>query len=197
MVRAGGRPHFALYVGEATYKIGVSPTQPAWQQVDEMSNHLAHDATRPEVDGNIYFSIPYVRDDERGATTLVEQTWYSRPALIPPMLWIDGHAPHPPEHLDLDQRRGETMISFRAADRDRDRRTARFAVYRLPRTRDRILSGDCRLADATYLQAVLPATRSRTQQWTDPSADDQRWTYVVTALDRTWNESDPSQVSGR
>ncbi len=131
-------------------------------------------------------------DDELGATTLVERTWYSRPALIPPVPWIDGRAPQPPS-TSTSTARGARRRSASAGDRS----STRYAIYRLPRTRDRIRTGDCRLADATYLPAVLPARGSRVQGWTDPAGGDGSWTYVVTALDRTWNESAPRQVSTR
>lgn len=97
------------------------------------------------------------------------------------------------EHLAVDRTRGETTISFRGRPQQREVRD----LPAPPRTRDRTRTGDCRLADATYLPAVLPARGSRVQWWTDPAGGDGSWTYVVTALDRTWNESAPRQVSTR
>jgi hypothetical protein len=33
------------------------------------------------------------------------------------------------------------------------------------------------------------------QTWTDTSAGGRRYTYVITGLDRAWNESVPQQVT--
>lgn len=82
----------ALYIGEAAYKIGTD-TPPSWQDPEEMSRHLEHCSTRREVDGNVYFSIPYVRDDPIGGMSTMERTWYRKPAKIPPMPWIEP-CPH-------------------------------------------------------------------------------------------------------
>jgi uncharacterized lipoprotein YddW (UPF0748 family) len=177
-----------LYIGEAAYKIG-DPNQPTWADPDEMSNHLAHDAHRPEVDGNVYFSIPYVRDDRLQGMTTMEQTWYSRPALVPPMPWIDHRPPPPPASLQVHVRAGDRVLTVRHGHHD----TARYAIYRLPAGRHRVGRGDRRLADATHLVAVVPAGAGNGLHWTDPDPDPRRTTYVVTALDRLWNESAPAQ----
>jgi hypothetical protein len=50
------------------------------------------------------------------------------------------------------------------------------------------------VADATHLMATLRAT-SGVATWTDTAAGGQWFTYVVTNVDRLWNESDPQQVT--
>jgi hypothetical protein len=67
-------------------------------------------------------------------------------------------------------------------------------VYRIPVTDQRVKTGDCLLADATHLVATLRAG-SGYVTWTDTSAGGQRYTYVITGVDRLWNESIPQQVT--
>jgi uncharacterized lipoprotein YddW (UPF0748 family) len=83
-----------LYIGEATYKVGTSPQSPEWLQEPqvELRNHLLYDSTH-RVDGNIYFSAKDVRADRLNGQTTLERTWYSHPALVPPMPWIDATPP--------------------------------------------------------------------------------------------------------
>ncbi len=71
-----------LYIGQATYKVDAN-ADPNWAKPGELSSHLQFNTEHPEVKGNIYFSAKDVRADRLGATTLLNQTWYSRPALVP------------------------------------------------------------------------------------------------------------------
>lgn len=189
----------ALYIGEAAYKIG-SETPPGWRDPEEMSRHLAHCASRPQVQGNIYFSIPYVRDDPLGGMTRMEETWYSRPALVPPMPWIDHRPPAEPRGLDGRLVDGHAELSI---DRGPEG-AARYAVYRIPRPGpgggrpDTSGHGRGRVpADATHLVAVRPAGHHGAIRWTDPEPYERGTSYLVTALDRSWNESAPARSNPR
>lgn len=75
-----------------------------------------------------------------------------------------------------------------------DRTTSSYAVYRLEGVRGRVPAGDCRLVDATNHVATTRAV-GWAQPRTDASAQPgQRYAHVVTALDRTGDESPPAQA---
>jgi len=180
-----------LYIGQATYKINASTQSPEWNNLpEEMSNHLLYNSTRPEVDGNIYFSAKDVRANRLNGMGIVYANWYQHPALVPPMPWLDRHGPRRPKSLAAVRGASGTTVTWRKADDS----AVGYAVYRVPVTGSRIKSGDCSLADATNLVATLRAT-GETATWTDAVAGGQRYTYVVTNVDRLWNESDPEQVT--
>lgn len=178
-----------LYVGQATYKIGASTQSPEWNALpQEMSNHLLHNSTRPEVDGNIYFSAKDVRANRLDGMGILQREWYSHPALVPPMPWLDGSAPKAPKTVRADVQGRTVTLTWRPGDAS----TTSYAVYRLPATHGRVKAGDCRIADATWLVATLRATAG-TETWVDPQGEPSA-TYVVTGLDRTWNESVPQEA---
>ena len=180
-----------LYVGQATYKIGASTQSPEWNNLpQEMSNHLLFNSTRPEVDGNIYFSAKDVRANRLDGMGIVGRDWYRHPALVPPMPWIDASGPKAPKDLSASVGGSGTTVRWRAGDST----TVSYAVYRIPVTDQRVKPDDCVVADATNLVATMRAV-SGYQTWTDASAGGQRYTYVITGLDRTWNESVPQQVT--
>jgi len=182
-----------LYVGQATYKVGASTQSSEWNTLpSELSNHLAYNATRPEVDGDIYFSAKDVRADRLGATTLLNNTWYQHPALVPPMPWIDAVAPKTPKTLKAVRSGTAVTLTWRAGDAS----TTSYAVYRIPATHGRVKPGNCVIADASNLVATMRATGA-TQSWTDRAAGSGDHTYLITGLDRTYNESVPKQVSLR
>ncbi len=182
-----------LFIGQATYKIGTSTQSPEWKnEPREMSNHLEFNSHYPEVKGDIYFSAKDVRADRLGATTLVNETWYQHPALVPSMPWIDDQGPKAPKEVKARRSTDGVTLTWRAGDED----TTGYAVYRLPEGTGHVTAGDCSLADASNLVATLRATDGD-QSWTDTAvtSDDGAVTYVVTGVDRGHNESAPKQVS--
>ena len=189
-VVAGRNVH--LYIGQATYKINASTQSPEWNNLpEEMSNHLLYNSTRPEVDGNIYFSAKDVRANRLGGMGIVYANWYQHPALVPPMPWLDSTPPKKaPKDLTASRTGSGTTLRWRAGDGD----TVSYAVYRVPVTDQRVKTGDCLLADATNLVATLRAGAGYVT-WTDATAGGQRYTYVITGVDRLWNESIPQQVT--
>lgn len=169
-----------LYVGQATYKVGVSPAQsPAWLEPEEMSRHLTFNRDVPEVDGDIYFSAKDVRANRLGHMDLVQADHYSRPALLPVTEGVPGRAPHGVRHLRVREGRDSVRLAWRGV-----RDAERYAVYAVPGRR----ASACDLADAEHLVAVVAdGATSWTGERTDATT-----TYVVTALDRAHRESRPA-----
>jgi uncharacterized lipoprotein YddW (UPF0748 family) len=176
-----------LYVGQATYKVNTNgAVDPHWLNAGELSSHLDFNTKYPQVQGNIYFSAVSVRADELGATTLLNEKWYSRPALLPASPWLKHRAP---ARVTIIRRDGNSL-RWQSGSRD----TAHFAIYRVP-VRDHHSQAKSRdLADARYLAAVVPAQRNNS--WTDQdAARGTRHVYVVSAVDRAGNESSGTAVS--
>ena len=172
-----------LYIGQATYKVGTSTQSPDWSDPAELSDHLAFNATIPEVKGDIYFSAKDVRVDRLGATSLLNSNWYTRPALIPAMPSLDSRAPLPVRSLRSDKTSTGVRLQWRATSAE----TTSYAVYR----RD-LAAGDwCADNDARNLVATLRSTGGQ-QTYVDITAvNGHHYLYSVTALDRTWNQSLP------
>lgn len=65
-----------LFLGEALYKVG-APEQPApWQNPAEVSRHLTHCRSLPEVRGHAFFSAKEVATDPEGAMARVVRDHY-------------------------------------------------------------------------------------------------------------------------
>lgn len=168
-----------LYIGQATYKVAQN-ADPKWAEPGELSSHLDYNTQFPEVKGNIYFSAVQVKADRLGATTLLNSTWYTRPALRPATPRLDdvAGAPKPPP---LVVRSGApTPALWWPGNED----AASYAIYRVP-TKSAM---SCDLADARNLVAVVPGGDG-IHRWTDPAAIAGDSTYVVTAVDRADLES--------
>jgi uncharacterized lipoprotein YddW (UPF0748 family) len=170
-----------LYVGHATYKVGTSTQSPDWSDPAELSDQLAFNSTIPEVNGDIYFSAKDVRADRLGATTLLNTTWYSRPALVPASPSLDNRAPLPVQGLHARKASDGVQLQWRATSAD----TTSYAIYR----RD-LTGGDwCPDNDARNLLTTVRSTGGL-QKYVDTTAEQgHHYVYFVSALDRSWNES--------
>ncbi len=172
-----------LYIGQAAYKVGTSNQSPGWSDPDELSSHLAFNRTAPEVKGDVYFSAKDERADRLGATTRVNRTWYSRPALVPAMPALGGSAPPPARNLHAQR----TPDGVRLRWKPRSNAATSYAIYRHEPGRQDMCSDH----DARHLLATV-----RTTEFVDIAARaDRDYRYAVTALDRLWNESEPVDVT--
>ncbi|NNG38845.1 family 10 glycosylhydrolase [Flexivirga sp. ID2601S] len=184
---SGTRVH--LYTGQATYKVNAN-ADPNWSHPDELSSHLRFNTRYPQVQGNIYFSAVSVRTDALGATSLVRDTWYTRPALLPASPWLKPRPPAPVEALKRSGP-GGAALRWRAGSAD----SAHFAIYRIPLPAKRSRATSETLADARHLLAVIPRAGAA-GTWTDPQpAGTSPVAYVVSAVDRAGNESAGVAVS--
>jgi uncharacterized lipoprotein YddW (UPF0748 family) len=166
-----------LYIGQATYKVGVEPVQdPAWRDPEEMTDHLFFNRDFPQVDGDIYFSAKQVRANRLGHMDLVQFDHYQRPALLPVTAGVPGKAPKAVKRLDAERRGQQVRLTWRGSGGAGER----YAVYRVPGRG----VGACDLADATHLLGTTEGP-----SWRGPAGGTGPATYVVTALDRAHRES--------
>jgi uncharacterized lipoprotein YddW (UPF0748 family) len=177
-----------LYIGQATYK----ETSGVFTDPAELSNHLTFNHDYPQVDGDVWFSAKDVRADAAGSTTQMVQRHYSRPAIIPPILRLAGKAPHRPV-LEQAVRGDGVRLSWHSPSTGRGTgEPTSYAIWRFDGHRP-VTRGD--VADATHLLATVRRTDGRLQTFVDDTAEaGRRYTYAVSALDRTWRESPLSQT---
>lgn len=169
----------ALYIGQATYK----ETSGVFTDPAELSRHLTFNQDHPEVGGDVWFSAKDVRADARGSTSIMAADHYTRPALIPRMTHLPAQHVERPSIVTARHMAAGVEVGWH--DHGRQAPTS-YAIYRFDGRR----VGD--LEDATNLLATRRARRG-VQRLTDvTAAPGTTYTYVVTALDRLWNESLPS-----
>jgi uncharacterized lipoprotein YddW (UPF0748 family) len=173
-----------LYIGHANHKVAAPAQGPPWQDPAEMSRQLTYNRDYPEVRGDIYFSAAQVRANRLAHMTIVHDDHYQQPAVPPTAGRLVARGPAPA--LIVDAARTSTGVRLRWVSGA----ATSYAVYRVDGHQ---LVGRCDVADATHLVGTLRAGSGPLQSFTDPTAvAGQRYSYVVTALDRSNNESRPS-----
>ncbi|WP_103960177.1 family 10 glycosylhydrolase [Nonomuraea solani] len=165
-----------LVVGQAAYRAGASGQEAAWQDAAELSDHLTDNRKHPEVAGDIFFSAKDVKADRIGAMTRVVNAHYSRPTLLPAR--GSASAPAVPVISSATAVSNGVQLAWTGS-------ATSYAVYRVNGTPS--AADPCAFADARNL-----VTTTRQKTFTDTTATGSAYTYYVTALNRTHQESAPS-----
>jgi fibronectin type 3 domain-containing protein len=122
-----------------------------------------------------------VRANRLQHMTIVKNDHYGQPAFPPTADRLVARGPAAPLIADASRTSAGVRVRWIANG------ATSYGVYRLD---GHDLVGRCDIADASHLVGSVRATRGTLQSFTDTTAvPGERYTYVVTALDRSHNES--------
>ncbi len=173
-----------LYVGQAAYRI--NERRPGrFKNPNAMPDEIKLLRTNPRVQGSVYFSAKSLLNNPLGFTDSLRENYYFYPALPPPMLWLDSIPPNPPINFMAIQ--GKTGIDLKWATplpaKDKEP-VYGYVIYRFDSNEK---------VDLTDPQYMLHIQYDTTTSFTDITVEKGKtYLYVVTALDRLKNESEPS-----
>lgn len=139
--------------------------------------------------GEAHYRVKFVTDNTQNLYDILQNDFYAYPALQPPMTWADSIAPSAPSDLKAEQiSEGYTRLRWKAST-DNDKQNApAYVVYasdELPvdtQNPANIVATGIRETEYIYAP-ILPWTTRRY--------------FVVTAIDRYGNESEPSAPASR
>lgn len=139
--------------------------------------------------GEAHYRVKFVTDNTQNLYDILQNDFYAYPALQPPMTWADSIAPSAPSELIAEQiSEGYTRLRWKAST-DNDKQNApAYVVYasdELPvdtQNPANIVATGIRETEYIYAP-ILPWTTRRH--------------FVVTAIDRYGNESEPSAPASR
>lgn len=180
-----------LYIGQAAYLIhnGTTKREAAWGKPNEIPNQIRAIRANNRVQGSVYFSSKSLSTVARGLADSLRNDFYKYPALPPQMPWIDDIAPNEPQHLTADATADGVQLKWAKPLRAKDGETASgYVVYRFNEG-EKINNLDAKnivkisFEDYTFF---LDTTVEKGK----------RCSYLVTALDRIKNESEPSGPVG-
>jgi len=136
----------------------------------------------PNVQGVVWWPAYTLTENFNGALDSLAGTQQSHPALIPAYTWLDKTPPPAVTALRVVKKGGDKYLTWKAPDTtDPMQQAVRYVVYRIAKGEATALdSGDC-------IMAITGETSVRL-----PDKGKGNWQYAVTALDRCWNESEPT-----
>jgi uncharacterized lipoprotein YddW (UPF0748 family) len=176
--------HF--YPGHALYR--VDPSSGNWA-ANEIPRQIRFDRANPKVQGGVFFRAKSFVSNFKGVTDSLRNDLYRYIAILPTMDWKDVVAPNPPQNLRFERlANGQAGLAWDLPQTASDGDSAkRYVVYRFDYSA--ILPGD--LENSAY---ILKVEGSRESIPGEPPSPTGPFYFVVTSLDRNYNESGMSNV---
>lgn len=173
-----------LYIGHGAYRIGAD--DPNWLDPDQMPNQIIFNRNFENVKGSIFFSTQSVRDNPLGFKDKLQNDLYAYPALVPEMSWLGHNAPASPQNLSSQSTASSLKITWNEQQED----TRYYVVYRAEGKDAPDLTNP-----ANILTKVSRAA-GENQQFEDKTVEPMKtYTYLVTAVNRLHNESQPAMIT--
>ncbi|MBR1881522.1 MAG: family 10 glycosylhydrolase [Muribaculaceae bacterium] len=177
-----------MYYGQAIYNV-MSHRDIAADGGDTLNpTQLAHKfrlmRELPHVQGPCWWPGYNITDNHKGILDSLTANYQSTPALIPAYSWLDDKAPAAVENLKVSKLKGgDKQLTWNAASTtDPMQEAVRFVVYRFKKGQNIDLN------NAAAIQTITGGTTF------DIPKQKGKWIWVVTALDRCWNESAPVSI---
>ncbi|HVG40578.1 MAG TPA: family 10 glycosylhydrolase, partial [Chitinophagaceae bacterium] len=180
-----------IYIGQAIYKVNDAAQGAPWLERSQIPNQMRmnRDAAYQNVYGEIAFRTAFLRSNPLNVRDSIRLNIYKRPALLPAMAWKDNTSPPAPfELLAVKQPNNAYILNWTkpAATSNEMDKVRQFVIYRSE-------SPAIDISDTANLLFITPTdVTSYTDNTTLAS---KTYYYTVTAVDRLYNESIPSNVT--
>ncbi len=165
-----------VYIGQSLYKVN-NNHDTNWEDPSQVTRQLQINRQLPEVQGNMHYSARYFYLNPLGITDSFRQKLYPYKALPPVMDWLDSDPPVSPIKPKVRSSRKGLQISWDMVPEE----TAYLAIYRFPKKEVGLRSN---------MESLREVIASDKKVWVDGETEFlKRYTYVITALDKHFNES--------
>jgi uncharacterized lipoprotein YddW (UPF0748 family) len=173
-----------LYIGMAAYRINERKVN-KFKNPGQMPDQIKYLRKNPRVQGSVYFSSKSLLNNPLGLSDSLKQTYYNHPSLPPVMLWLDSIPPNPPVNFTATAGLKGVELKWATPPLARDLEPVYgYVVYRFNGNEK------VNLNDPKYILRIQYNTSTF---FTDDSVKKGKtYLYVVTAIDRLKNESEPS-----
>lgn len=166
-----------LYIGLGLYRMLNAASYP-WNSPNELLQQIK-DARAQHANGFVFYSASNFSKIRPALADSLQQNYFGTIAVPPAMPWIDNDAPEAPELKAGTSAKG-ILLQWETVNPHKEK--LRFLVYRFPANQK---------PDLSRTDCIIGLTQAASFLDKEGNGDD---TYVVTALDRLWNESDKSNT---
>ena len=172
-----------LYIGEDVERTVKASDSSNPNQHQQRAKHLLHQQMQ-NVNGTVLWYAKAVVDNPGNYATMLRQNYWRTPALQPSMPWISQKAPKRPRKLKpVMTSDGQVLFWTAPKGKTWQDEAAKYAVYRFKK------GEKVNITEPSHLVAIT----NNTFLLLPNKEEGQRYTYVVTALNRLGNESKVSK----
>ncbi|RYD69667.1 MAG: glycoside hydrolase, partial [Sphingobacteriales bacterium] len=177
-----------VYIGHGAYLVN-SKAEMAWRNLSEIPNQIRTLRDNNRVQGSVFFSSKSLSTVARSVADSLKTDLYKYPALPPQMPWLDETPPNEPQALTADAKKDGVHLKWLMPLKAKDGETASgFVIYRF---------AEGEKISVLDPKNILKISFEDFLSFIDTSVESgRRYSYLVTALDRLKNESEPSGPVG-
>ncbi len=177
-----------VYIGQAAYLVN-QKMEAAWRIPGQIPDQVRYLRQNNRIQGSVFFSSKSFSTVARATGDSLKNDLYRYPALPPQMPWLDEVVPNPPQNFTADALKDGVHLKWEKPLKASDGETASgYVIYRF--NEGEKLS----TLDPKY---ILRISFEDYTSFIDTSIETgKRYNYLVTALDRLKNESDPGNPVG-
>jgi uncharacterized lipoprotein YddW (UPF0748 family) len=177
-----------LYIGQGAYLVN-QQMEAAWRQPNQIPDQIRYLRNNNRVQGSVFFSSKSFSTVARGTADSLRNDLYKYPALPPQMPWLDDVVPNIPLNLQIAATKDGIDLNWSKPLYAPDGETASgYVIYRFEEGEKISILNPKNIIKISFLDFT---------SYIDTNVESgKRYTYLVTALDRLKNESDPSGPVG-
>lgn len=173
-----------VYIGQSLYKVDNNHDL-NWEDPTQVPRQIRINRSYPEVKGTMHYSSRYFELNPLGIKDSFSQDLYPYKALPPVMDWLDSDAPVAPIRPKVRSTKEGLRLTWNMVPEE----AAYLAIYRFPKKTVGPRSNPVTLKEVIGVEE---------KEWIDKDTYFlKRYNYVITALDRHYNESKGSPSSKR
>lgn len=173
-----------LFVGHATYKVRADKPEPGWDRKNQIADQIRYNRQfGNQIRGSIFFNTTSLLQNNLGVRDSIQQL-YSVKALPPAYPWKGTFQPIPPKVIRLQSKEEGIVLQWKPPVED-TYRCYQWVIYKFPEGQV------ANIGNPEYIQAIVSGKQG---QWLDRQAYRVPGRYVITAVDRLGNESNPSKL---
>lgn len=180
-----------LYIGQGPYLIhnGTTKKEAAWALSNQIPNQIRYIRNSNLVQGSVFFSSKSFSTVARALGDSLKNNFYRYPALPPQMPWLDDVVPNQPLNLTAEAHVDGVHLNWEKPLMAADGETASgYVIYRFD---------EGEKIDVLDAKNIIRIRFEEFTKFIDTTVEKgKRYNYLVTALDRLKNESDPSGPVG-
>ncbi len=165
-----------VYIGQGLYRVDGNSKTEAWRNPMEIPEQIDLNRSLPNIQGSCFFSSKSLINNPLGVSDILRDNYYQFPALIPEMSWLAIPEPLKPEIQQIKNLSSGLLIEWENNDR-----AEYYVIYRFKGKR----VGDT--GDASNIISIQRKTSAFFEDKNIKRA--RKFTYVISALDRLYNES--------
>jgi uncharacterized lipoprotein YddW (UPF0748 family) len=173
-----------LYIGQAAYRAFEAKSK-AFKNPAELPNQIKYLRSNSNVQGSVFFSANSLMRNPLGFTDSLRTNYYKYPALPPVMRWLDSVPPNAPKNLVAKTTGNGVSLKWETPDTAKDKEPVYgYVVYRF---------NGADTVNLTNPKYILHIQYNPDTLFDDETVEKGKtYLYIVTALDRIKNESDPT-----